>query len=117
VEICVRDHGEGIPPEILAHVFDRFYRGEDQLTIPGFGLGLSIAKALVEGAGRYDYDQEPTQRGERGNGCFSSLSKSLKSSNHSQARDVILCWMCASLKMYPQTDRLVMPFPTVVGKS
>jgi len=49
VEICVRDHGDGIPPEILTHVFDRFYRGDDQLTIPGFGLGLSIAKALVEG--------------------------------------------------------------------
>jgi signal transduction histidine kinase len=51
VEIQVQDHGEGIHPDVLPHVFDRFYRGEDQTTIPGFGLGLPIAKALVEGMG------------------------------------------------------------------
>lgn len=48
VEIRVQDFGEGIPPEKLEHVFDRFYRG-DETTIPGFGLGLPIAKTLVEG--------------------------------------------------------------------
>ncbi|MFZ5909380.1 MAG: ATP-binding protein [Chloroflexota bacterium] len=51
VEIQVQDHGEGIPPEKLAHVFERFYRGEGDETVPGFGLGLSIAKALAEGQG------------------------------------------------------------------
>lgn len=49
VEIRVRDHGEGISPEKLEHVFDRFYRSEESVTIPGFGLGLPIAKALIEG--------------------------------------------------------------------
>jgi signal transduction histidine kinase len=49
VEIRVRDHGQGILPEKLEHIFDRFYRGEEALTVPGFGLGLPIAKALVEG--------------------------------------------------------------------
>jgi signal transduction histidine kinase len=49
VEIRMRDYGEGIAPEILPHIFDRFYRGEDQSSIPGFGLGLPIAKVLVEG--------------------------------------------------------------------
>lgn len=48
VEIRVQDHGEGISPDKLTHIFDRFYRGDDNVTIPGFGLGLSIAKALVE---------------------------------------------------------------------
>jgi two-component system OmpR family sensor kinase len=48
VEISVSDHGDGIPPDVLPHVFNRFYRGEDQVFIPGLGLGLSIAKALVE---------------------------------------------------------------------
>jgi two-component system, OmpR family, sensor kinase len=48
-EIRVQDFGEGMSPEKLEHVFDRFYRGEDDSTIPGFGLGLSIAKALTEG--------------------------------------------------------------------
>jgi signal transduction histidine kinase len=51
VEIRVRDYGDGILPEKLEHVFDRFYRGEAAATIPGFGLGLAIAKALVEGQG------------------------------------------------------------------
>ena len=51
VEIRVQDAGEGIPPEKLEHVFDRFYRGEETSTMPGFGLGLPIAKSLVEGMG------------------------------------------------------------------
>ncbi|MBS3908155.1 MAG: HAMP domain-containing protein [Actinobacteria bacterium] len=50
-EIRVQDFGPGIPPETLEHVFDRFYRGEDSLTLPGFGLGLSIAKSLTESIG------------------------------------------------------------------
>jgi len=51
VAINVSDTGQGISPEALPHVFDRFYRGENSNTTPGFGLGLSIAKALVEGQG------------------------------------------------------------------
>lgn len=51
VEVRVQDFGEGMPPEILAHVFDRFYRGDDATPISGFGLGLPIAKTLVEGSG------------------------------------------------------------------
>jgi len=48
VKICVQDFGEGISAEKLEHVFDRFYRGDDDSPIPGFGLGLPIAKTLVE---------------------------------------------------------------------
>ncbi len=51
VEIRVQDQGEGIPAEKLAHVFDRFYRGEANRDVPGFGLGLAIAKTLVEAQG------------------------------------------------------------------
>jgi signal transduction histidine kinase len=51
VEIRIQDCGPGIPPAKLEHIFDRFYRGEDGAEIPGFGLGLSIAKALVEAQG------------------------------------------------------------------
>jgi len=50
-QVFVEDHGDGIPPETLDHIFDRFYRGENDAAIPGFGLGLPIAKALVEGMG------------------------------------------------------------------
>jgi signal transduction histidine kinase len=51
VAISVIDQGPGMPPEILQHVFDRFYRSETVSKVPGFGLGLPIAKALVEGQG------------------------------------------------------------------
>jgi signal transduction histidine kinase len=51
VEIAVQDSGDGMSPEKLEHVFDRFYRGDDTSTVPGFGLGLSIAKTLVDGMG------------------------------------------------------------------
>jgi two-component system OmpR family sensor kinase len=48
--IRVQDHGSGIAPDKIGHIFDRFYRGKDNKPItPGFGLGLPIAKSLVEG--------------------------------------------------------------------
>jgi two-component system, OmpR family, sensor kinase len=48
VEIKVQDFGEGIAIDKLEHVFDRFYRGNDSTMLPGFGLGLSIAKSLMD---------------------------------------------------------------------
>ncbi|MBV9791379.1 MAG: histidine kinase [Chloroflexi bacterium] len=50
IELAVADNGEGIAPEHLPHLFERFYRvdssrGQEQ---HGSGLGLSIAKALIE---------------------------------------------------------------------
>ncbi|MCX6030437.1 MAG: HAMP domain-containing sensor histidine kinase [Chloroflexi bacterium] len=46
--IRVRDTGAGIPPDVLPHVFERFYRGQVSRSGIGAGLGLSIAKELVE---------------------------------------------------------------------
>ena len=53
VEIAVVDKGEGIPPEDLPHIFERFYRVDRSRTrrTGGSGLGLTIAKRLVEAHG------------------------------------------------------------------
>lgn len=49
--IVLQDEGPGIPAETQQRIFERFYRGEVAPEIPGFGLGLAIARALVEGQG------------------------------------------------------------------
>ncbi len=51
--IRVTDTGEGIPAEHLPHVFERFYRAEVARTRDkgGAGIGLAIAKALIEAHG------------------------------------------------------------------
>lgn len=49
VEVTVTDTGIGIPDEHLPHIFDRFYRVENEVhTIKGTGLGLHLVKVAIE---------------------------------------------------------------------
>ncbi|GAA0376073.1 hypothetical protein GCM10009530_28210 [Microbispora corallina] len=49
--LTVRDHGPGIAPEDLPHVFDRFYRAPAARSLPGSGLGLAIVGQVVDSHG------------------------------------------------------------------
>ncbi len=49
IQIIVQDSGEGIAADKVEKVFDRFYRANEESSSNGFGLGLPIARSLVEG--------------------------------------------------------------------
>jgi len=49
--VAVRDHGPGVNPADLPHIFDRFYRSTEARTMPGSGLGLAIVKQVANSHG------------------------------------------------------------------
>ena len=48
IELAVRDHGPGVPQDERPHLFDKFYRGRNAAGMPGSGLGLYMARSIVE---------------------------------------------------------------------
>ena len=50
VTLSVNNTGESIPPELIPHIFERFYRVDESRARDkgGYGLGLSIAKSIVD---------------------------------------------------------------------
>ena len=51
MRITVQDDGSGIHPEDLHHIFKRFYRSRFSEDKQGIGLGLPLAKAIIEAHG------------------------------------------------------------------
>jgi PAS domain S-box-containing protein len=58
--VRVSDQGEGVAPDAVPHLFERFYRGEQRGSAAGLGLGLYITRMLVEAhGGRVWVETEP----------------------------------------------------------
>lgn len=62
VQIIIKDNGSGIHPEDLHHIFKRFYRSRFSKDTQGIGLGLPLAKAIIEAhKGTIEVDSEPNK--------------------------------------------------------
>jgi signal transduction histidine kinase len=60
LEVAVSDSGDGIEPEFLPLVFDPFWQGDPSRTAEGSGLGLTLAKRIVESLdGRIKVESKP----------------------------------------------------------
>jgi len=60
LELSVEDTGEGIPPQALPLIFEPFWSGDAARTGDGSGLGLTLAKRIVESlGGRIEVESEP----------------------------------------------------------
>ncbi len=68
----VRDHGAGLPPDALPHLFEQFYRhdSQDNRTIYGHGLGLYIVRRLIE-----------------------AMQGEVRAENHPQGGACFTCWL------------------------
>ena len=80
--IRIADDGDGIAPEDIHHIFKRFYRSSQSSDTPGIGLGLPLAKSIVEGQGGTITVQSTPQLGT----CFTIFfPNALKSCDTSDA--------------------------------
>lgn len=65
VELSVRDHGVGIPPERRARIFERYYQAHEDHSARGLGLGLYISRQIVDLHGGEIHAEFPSDGGTR----------------------------------------------------
>ena len=46
--VTIRDHGRGIAPDDLPHIFEKYYRGRNVGQVSGFGIGLHLVESIVQ---------------------------------------------------------------------
>ncbi|HMW39449.1 MAG: PAS domain-containing sensor histidine kinase [Saprospiraceae bacterium] len=60
VRLSIKDQGQGISREDLPHIFDKFFRGANAVSIPGTGIGLNIVRSYVDLlGGKVSVESEP----------------------------------------------------------
>jgi two-component system sensor histidine kinase KdpD len=65
LRVSVDDEGPGIPPGTLPHLFEPFYRAPGTGRIPGSGLGLAVARGLVQAHGGHIWAENRPEGGAR----------------------------------------------------
>ncbi|MGD0205697.1 MAG: sensor histidine kinase, partial [Dehalococcoidia bacterium] len=65
LEVEVADRGPGIPPDALPHLFEPFYRISKAGQPKGTGLGLAVAKGIVEAHGGRIWAENRAEGGAR----------------------------------------------------
>ena len=78
VSVCVRDFGIGVDKKYHERIFERFYRAEEkeEQTYPGFGIGLFIAKEIIQ-----RHDGFISLESEKGKGSMFSFTLPMAHSN------------------------------------
>src|SRR3712207_7687300 len=103
IEIRVSDQGNGIGPEHLTRIFEKFYRAETGLTrkTQGTGLGLYICKSIIN-----SYGGEIWAESEPGNG---STFRSEEHTSELQSRQYLVCRLLLEKTKQKRQSQLMPP--------
>ena len=89
IRVCVEDEGIGIPKESLPYIFDRFFRVEGDYfhKVSGLGLGLAIAKHIVEAHNGRIWVESESGKGSKFFFCIPLLQKGEDPGEREEGKD------------------------------